>query len=187
MRNNTSLSLEARKFDVQFISRSDKYKEICLVVVTQNRLNQETFSDRKYFLSRHQQVLGSNEPLFRCSNLVNSAKSLLDGNRDHMLAEARSELMKQECKSGFSHMRTSPPDAEMRLSASTSKMWLLSSEYQSTLVREDHLKKYETFRTSMSHCASRVTHPPKQQTHLSGSPWNRQRARRPRSCVISTL
>ena len=39
---------------------------------------------------------GSDEPCFRFSNPVNVAKSLLDGTRDHMLAEARSELMKQE-------------------------------------------------------------------------------------------
>ena len=63
---------------------------------SQNRLNQETFSEREDFSLRHQQVLGSNEPFFRFSNLANVAKSLLDGNRDHLLAEAKSELMKQE-------------------------------------------------------------------------------------------
>ena len=65
---------------------------------SQKRLNQDTFSDRDEFSSRHRQVLGSNEPFFRFSNPVNVAKSLLDGNRDHMLAEARSELMKQKYK-----------------------------------------------------------------------------------------
>ena len=59
-------------------------------------MNEETFSDREDFPLRHQQVFGSNEPFFRFSNPVNAAKSLLDGNRDHLLAEARSELMKQE-------------------------------------------------------------------------------------------
>ena len=59
-------------------------------------LNQELFSDREDFLQRHQQVFGSTEPFFRFSNPPNVAKSLLDGNRDHLLAEARSELMKQE-------------------------------------------------------------------------------------------
>ena len=38
----------------------------------------------------------SNESFFRFSNPANVARSLLDGNRDHLLAEARSELMKQE-------------------------------------------------------------------------------------------
>ena len=34
--------------------------------------------------------------MFRFSDPANVAKSLLDGNRDHLLAEARSELMKEE-------------------------------------------------------------------------------------------
>ena len=59
-------------------------------------------SDRDDFPLRHQQVIGSKEPLFRFSYPANVAKSLLDGNGDHMLAEARSELMKQEYKSGVS-------------------------------------------------------------------------------------
>ena len=37
----------------------------------------------------------------RFSNPANVAKSLLDGNRDHLLAQARSELMKQEYKVEF--------------------------------------------------------------------------------------
>ena len=41
---------------------------------------------------------GNNEPFIRISNPGNVAKSLFDGNGDHMLAGAKSELMKQECK-----------------------------------------------------------------------------------------
>ena len=63
-----------------------------------NWLNQDTFSDGDEFSYRHQQVFGSDEPFIRFSNPANVAKSLLDGNRDHLLAEARSELMKQEYK-----------------------------------------------------------------------------------------
>ena len=63
-----------------------------------NWLNQDTFFDRDDFSLRHQRILGSNEPFIRFSNPANVAKSLLDGNRDHLLAEARSELMKQEYK-----------------------------------------------------------------------------------------
>ena len=36
--------------------------------------------------------------MFRNSNPANVAKSLLDGNRDHLLTQARSKLMKQEHK-----------------------------------------------------------------------------------------
>ena len=67
-------------------------------VAFKNRLNPETFSDREDFPFRHQQVFGSNEPFFRFSNPANVAKSLLVGKRDHLLAEPRSELMKQEYK-----------------------------------------------------------------------------------------
>ena len=63
---------------------------------SQKRLNQDTFSDRDEFSLRHQLVFGSNEPFIRFSNRANVARSLLDGNRDYLLAEASSELMKQE-------------------------------------------------------------------------------------------
>ena len=58
----------------------------------QKRLNKDTISERE------QPVLDSNESIFRFSNLANVAKSLLGGNRDHLLTQARSELMKQEHK-----------------------------------------------------------------------------------------
>ena len=68
-------------------------------ISSQNRLNPETFSDREDFSLRYQQFfLGSNEPFIRFSNPANVVKSLRDGGRDHFLAEARSELMKQEYK-----------------------------------------------------------------------------------------
>ena len=65
---------------------------------SKNRSNQETFSDREDFSLRHHQVSVNNEPLFRFSNPVQSAKSLLVGNRHHLLAEAKSERLKQEDK-----------------------------------------------------------------------------------------
>ena len=68
------------------------------VFSSQNRLTQDTFSDGDEISLRHQQVFGSNEPFIRFSNPTNVAKSLLDGIREHLLAEARSELMKQEYK-----------------------------------------------------------------------------------------
>ena len=55
-------------------------------------------NDREDFPLRYQQVFGSNELFFRFSLQANVAKSFLDENRDHLLAEARSELMKQEYK-----------------------------------------------------------------------------------------
>ena len=63
-----------------------------------SQLNQDTFSDRDEFSLRHEQVFESNVPFIRFSNPANVAKSLLDGKRDHLLAEARSELVLQEYK-----------------------------------------------------------------------------------------
>ena len=42
--------------------------------------------------------MGSNESSSDSFNPANVAKSVFVGNRDHLLAEARSELMKQEYK-----------------------------------------------------------------------------------------
>ena len=64
----------------------------------QSRLNQDAFSEREQPVD----VWGSNESICRFSNPANVAKSLLDGNRDHLFAQARSELMKQEHKVGIS-------------------------------------------------------------------------------------
>ena len=68
------------------------------VFSSQSRLNQDTLSDRDEFSFTHQQVFGSNELFIRFSNPANVVKSLLDGNRDHLLAEVRPELTKQEYK-----------------------------------------------------------------------------------------
>ena len=68
------------------------------VFSSQSKLSQDTFSDRVQFSSTHQQVFGCGEPIFRFSDPANVARSLLDGNEDDLLAEARSELMKQHYK-----------------------------------------------------------------------------------------
>ena len=73
-------------------------RKLVALFSSQNRLNQDTFSDREDLSLRLQQVFGSNEHFFRFSNPANVAKYLLDGNRDHLVAEARAELMKQEYK-----------------------------------------------------------------------------------------
>ena len=72
--------------------------KVVAVFSSQNGLNRDTFSDSDEFCQRHQQVFGSNEPFIRFSNPANVAKSLHQENRDHLLAQARSELMKPEYK-----------------------------------------------------------------------------------------
>ena len=47
----------------------------------QKRLGQDEFSERE----QPADVLRSNESVFRDANLANVAKSLLEGNRDHLL------------------------------------------------------------------------------------------------------
>ena len=47
-------------------------------------------------------VLRGNESVFSDANPANVAKSLLEGNGDHLPTQARSELMKQEHKGGIS-------------------------------------------------------------------------------------
>ena len=73
-------------------------KPVALLVSSKNRLNPETFSDREVFSLRHQHVLGKNEPVLRFSYTETPVKTILEGHRDDMLAEAKSEIMKQECK-----------------------------------------------------------------------------------------
>ena len=63
----------------------------------QSRLNQDALSEREQPVD----VSGSNESIFRFSNPANVVRSLLDGNRDHLLTQARSEHMKQEHKVEF--------------------------------------------------------------------------------------
>ena len=61
--------------------------------------HQRKFESRIVFQeSNHLKFQGVMNRPFRNSNTANVAKSLLDGNRDHLLSQTRSELMKQEQK-----------------------------------------------------------------------------------------
>ena len=61
------------------------------VFSSQSKLNQDTFSDQ--FSLKYQQVFGSSELIFRFSNPASVAKSLLDGNRRHVIMSFSSKLM----------------------------------------------------------------------------------------------
>ena len=56
------------------------------------RLGQYEFSTREQLAA----IFRCNETIFRDADPANVAKFLLEGNRDHLLTRARSELMKQE-------------------------------------------------------------------------------------------
>ena len=60
----------------------------------QSSMSQDALSKREQLVD----VLWSNQSIFRFSYMINYAKSFLDGNRDHLLTQTRSELMKQEQK-----------------------------------------------------------------------------------------
>ena len=60
----------------------------------QKRMGQDDFSEREQLAD----VKRGHESVFRHANPANVAKSLLEGNRDHLLTQARRELMKQEHK-----------------------------------------------------------------------------------------
>ena len=73
------------------------------VLSSQSKLNQDTVSDRDQFLSKlvDQPLFGSSvHSVFQFANLANVGKSLLNGNKDHLFIQARSELMKQEHQVG---------------------------------------------------------------------------------------
>ena len=86
-----------RKLDVQFISRCEIcwHRRTCSIVFTS-----EQVESRRIFREREQpvDVSGCNESIFRFSNPATVAKSFLDGDRDQLLTQARSEPMKQEHK-----------------------------------------------------------------------------------------
>ena len=60
----------------------------------QKRLGQDEFSERE----QRAEFFRRNVSVFRDANPANVAKSLLEGNRHHLLSPGRAELMKQEDK-----------------------------------------------------------------------------------------
>ena len=83
----------------------------------------------------------SNESFFRFSNPASVAKSLLDGNRDHLLAETRSELMKQEYKVEFMNICMS----ELQQQTYAQRLELENLE-ESIRLREDLVMKDKALR-----------------------------------------
>ena len=65
---------------------------------TKRMSSQETLSDREGVSSGHQSVLGKGETFFRFSDPEEPARTVLEDKRDHLLAEAKSEILKQECR-----------------------------------------------------------------------------------------
>ena len=56
------------------------------------------FPDREGISSGHQPVQGKDESCFRFSDPGEAARTVVEEQRDHLLAEVKSEILKQECK-----------------------------------------------------------------------------------------
>ena len=98
----TSSSLCKRKLGVKFISSSEEYGDTRCVVFKQKQVESRSiFRQRRFFLRTSTGFPGNNEPLFRFSNPENSTKSPPEEHRDQMLAEAKSEVRKQESRTDF--------------------------------------------------------------------------------------
>ena len=55
-------------------------------------------TEKAFISSGHQQVQGKGETCFRFSDPKEAARSVLEEQRDHLLTEAKSETLEQECK-----------------------------------------------------------------------------------------
>ena len=63
---------------------------------TREKSSQETLSDREGISSGHQPVQGKGETFFRFFDLEEAARFVLEEQKDHLLAEAKSEILQQE-------------------------------------------------------------------------------------------
>ena len=65
---------------------------------TKRKSSQETLFDSEGISSERQPVQGKGETFFRFCNPEEASRFVLEEQRDHLLAEAKSEILKQECK-----------------------------------------------------------------------------------------
>ena len=99
---NSSSSLQTRKLDVTFISKAESFRETCCNVFTQQWTNSEHVLSKKQKQRTGKPVREWRSFCFFFFNAdqSNVGGSLLEGNKDHLLNQARSELVKQEHKVG---------------------------------------------------------------------------------------
>ena len=67
----------------------------------ERKSNQESRSYKEGISLTHRAVRGENEALSRLSESENAKRLALEEQRDHLLAEANSEVLKQECGADF--------------------------------------------------------------------------------------
>ena len=66
--------------------------------------SQESRSDRDGIPLAHRALQGENESLSRLCQSENDTRLILEEQRDHLHSEARSEVLKQECRADFSRL-----------------------------------------------------------------------------------
>ena len=100
----TRLSLLQRKTQCQVhLTSRESAGKLAAMFSHQKKSSQETLSDREGISSGHQPVQWKDETFFRFSDPEEAAilvLLVLDEQGDHLLAEAKSEILKQECKVG---------------------------------------------------------------------------------------
>ena len=76
--------------------------ETCRNVLTQKKVeSRDTFRQRRHFLRTVNQFKKKTKPFFRFSDPEEATRLVLEEQRDHLLEEAKSEILKQECKVGL--------------------------------------------------------------------------------------
>ena len=89
-------------FQENSVSSSSRFREsagkLAAVFSHKRKSSQDTFSDRDCISSGLQTVQGKGESVFRFSDPEEAARTFLEERRDHQLAEAKSDILKQECK-----------------------------------------------------------------------------------------
>ena len=111
--------------------------------------SQETLSDRERISSGHQPVQGKDETLFRFSDPEEAARLLLGEQRDHLLAETKSELLKRECK--VDTLNTSIREFQRQTHSNRLEMYLVNYGYEEsrreqTRLHEELAQREKAFR-----------------------------------------
>ena len=131
------------------------------VISHKRKSSQETLSDREGLSSGHQPVRGEDEALSRLSESENAAKLALKEPKVHLLAEAKSEVLKQECRADFLDCSTRKRQRQIRSSrmeidhtnlghgASRTEQARLHEESarRERALRETHIKVFTRWKT----------------------------------------
>ena len=135
----TSLSLLQRKLSVKFISRSEEYGETRFVVFNQEQVESRNVFRQKRFFFRTSTGSRKQRTFFRLSNPENSIKSFFEEHQNYMLAEAKSEVRKQECRAEF--LDSSVRDLQRQLDSNLLEIYCANQGYEES--RKEQARLHE--------------------------------------------